>query len=226
MAEPVDDWPNDQTFYPGPPKHLHAVGVLSSRYNAFEQLLFNLYIHHHERRKIPNLFSEQFYWSRDEQNRLTLLKDTFGEFEKGQKVRALIDNLSDYFSFCWDARNKILHGYVYPTLIANQRELQLVMQAKKSRKRTYLNLDLTTIRELADCIAIGRLQAANIAIYLSFRDTPPSRRSLWLRMVGRQPLPETLHIPKHLVKLVRRPNNPVPPSHTQPASAKRTTGHG
>jgi hypothetical protein len=72
MAEPVDDWPNDQTFYPGPPKHLHAVGVLASRYNVFEQLLFNLYIHHHERRRIPSRFSEQFYWSRDEQNRLTL----------------------------------------------------------------------------------------------------------------------------------------------------------
>jgi hypothetical protein len=134
-------------------------------------------------------------------------KNTFDEFEKGRKVRALIDNLVDYFSFCWDARNKILHGYVYPTLIANQRELQLVTQAKKSRMRTYLNLDLPTIRELADCMAVGRLQAANIAIYLSFRDTPPSRRPLWLRMAGRQPLPKILHTPKHLVKLERPPNN-------------------
>jgi hypothetical protein len=212
MAEPFDDWPNDSTFYPGPPKHLHAVGVLSSRYNAFEQLIFNLYMHHNDKKKVPARISEQFYWSRDEQNRINLLKDTFKDFERRKKVKEIIENLADYFFECWKIRNGIIHGYVYPTLIANQRELQLVTQAKKSRKRTYLDLDLPTIRECADCMALGRKQAADIAIFLQHRDTTPSRRSLWLRSVGPRSLPKTIHIPKRLLRLVHPPDHPIQPS--------------
>ncbi len=212
MADSEDNWPNDTTFFPGPSKHLHAVGVLSSRYNAFEQLIFNLYIHHYERKKLARKISEQFYWSRDEGSRITLLKDTFADLEKGKNVKNLVENLADYFLFCWKIRNGIIHGYVYPTVIANQTELQLVTQAKKSRNKTYLNLDLSAIRECADCMATGRLQAAQIAIYLTYRDTVPSRRSLWLRMVGQQSLPKILRIPRHLEKLVHPQNNQAPPS--------------
>ena len=43
MTESVDDWPKYPNFYPGPAECLHAIGVISSCYNSFERILFDIY---------------------------------------------------------------------------------------------------------------------------------------------------------------------------------------
>jgi hypothetical protein len=123
MVEPIDAWPNFSHFNPGPPKHLHAVAVISSCFNTFERLMFDLYIHHLDRNKYSRELSESYYLAIDEQKRVDALKATFRRFEKRKRVIDLIDNLSSYFKWCAEVRNSVVHGEAYPTIIAPNSDL-------------------------------------------------------------------------------------------------------
>jgi hypothetical protein len=39
----IEDWPS---YFTGRREHIHALGVISLSYSAFEQNLFTLYAHH------------------------------------------------------------------------------------------------------------------------------------------------------------------------------------
>jgi hypothetical protein len=54
-----DLWPKPK-YNPGPQKHLHAIGVISTCYNAFEESMFELYRHHPDCLKLPKCLSEEF----------------------------------------------------------------------------------------------------------------------------------------------------------------------
>jgi hypothetical protein len=209
--DPEDDWPNDSTHYPGPPLHLHAVGVLASRYNAFERILFDTYLHHLDRKKFPRALTESFYLSRDENSRMTAIKDVFAAFEKKPAVQNRIANLVEYFGWCHTVRNNILHGEVTPTQIADLANLNLT---KRKGKRTaevgYLTLDLPALRKAVDQIGEGRLQAAKIYLHLYYRDTKPAQRSFVLKNHGPEPLPKTLRIPPRQDLLPHRQLGPLP----------------
>jgi hypothetical protein len=52
MSESEDTWPKPQ-YNAGGAKHLHAIGVISMNYNAFERSLHRLFLFHLERKKVP-----------------------------------------------------------------------------------------------------------------------------------------------------------------------------
>jgi hypothetical protein len=52
MSNVEDTWPAPR-YNVGKPKHLHAIGVMSMNYNAFERNLYSLYRFHLDRKKIP-----------------------------------------------------------------------------------------------------------------------------------------------------------------------------
>jgi hypothetical protein len=92
MTDSTDNWPQF-TFYPGPSKCLHAVGVLSSCYNSFERILFDIYGHHLDRKKFPKKLYELYYLSLAEDHRLDAIKNVFDALERSQKVKDAIANL-------------------------------------------------------------------------------------------------------------------------------------
>lgn len=201
----ADNWPQYR-FNPGSPKALHAVAVISACFNSFERILFDLYIHHPDRKKYHRLISERYFLTLDERKKLDLIKDIFKLFERRPRVIAALNNLVDYFAWCADVRHSVLHGEIYPTIISSTTDLNLVKRiTRKSLAVGYLSLDLTTLRYLADRIEDGRLQAAKIKVHLRYRDTKPRSRSPMLRAHGREPLPKKLHVPEPL-KLSPRPH--------------------
>jgi hypothetical protein len=198
MSESLDNWPQF-TFYPGPPKCVHAIGVISSCYNSFERILFKIYMHHLSRKKFPQKLCELYYLSLAEDHRLQAIKFAFEALEKNDKVRDRVFNLLKYFEWCSTVRNAVLHGEVYPTLLLDKNDLKLV---KRKRKRSseveYHSFTLAKLRDYAERIEAGREQAARINVHLRYRATPAKRRSVALRAHGYEPLPKILEIPDPL----------------------------
>ncbi len=206
----VDNWPQ-YNFNPGPAKNLHAVAVISACYNTFERLLFDLYMHHLDRKKYQRVISEKYFLSLDEQKRIQLLIEVFKHFERSERVKTAIKDLTNYFTWCLTVRNSILHAEVYPALFARDTDLNLIKRlSKRSQHHGYLSVDLQALRYLADRVEDGRLQAAKINLYLRYRDTKPSARPMSFTLYGREPLPKKLAIPEPLTLLVQPRIGPPP----------------
>src|SRR5215469_7322053 len=85
MPSPNNEWPSF-TYHAGQPPHLHALGVISSCYNSFERILFDLYLHHLDHKKFPRSLTEKFFLSLAERDRLGALRDVFTALEKNKRV--------------------------------------------------------------------------------------------------------------------------------------------
>jgi hypothetical protein len=79
-----DNWPAPE-YNVGKPKLLHAVGVISMNYNAFENALFQLYCLPLDRKKFPRKLTEFQYFSLNEQARLDAIKNLFDAYEKNMR---------------------------------------------------------------------------------------------------------------------------------------------
>jgi hypothetical protein len=209
MLPSDDDWPDFEWFHPGSAKHLHAVGVISSCYNAFERILYDLYFHHLDKKKLPRKFAEFQFFALNEQDRMAAIRNVFILFERRKRVVHLIDNLVTYFNWAWTARNSILHGEVYPTAIVSSTDLNLIKRRnKRSADVGYLSLTLDELRYIAERIEDGRLQAAKINVHLRYRDRNRAQRNAGLRAyheAGLTALPRRLSPPDALA-LSERPH--------------------
>lgn len=89
IGDPVDNWPLPH-YSPGPRDHLHAVGVISTVYNSFEECIHMLYRHHFDVRQIPYQLSD-FLWVAINQNqRIEALKVVFSNCESDKDVVARV----------------------------------------------------------------------------------------------------------------------------------------
>ncbi len=66
----TDAWPEPE-YNPGPRKHLHAIGVISSCYNSYEESIFELYQHLPTTLGLPFKLTSLYYRSVGERERLT-----------------------------------------------------------------------------------------------------------------------------------------------------------
>lgn len=217
MADPEDTWPEPQ-YNPGPRKHLHALGVITSCYNAFEASMFELYKHHPGHLKLPSKMTDLFYLSHNEQNRLVALKAVFTEYEKDPAVIVLIDNLIEYFEWCWDIRNKLVHAEPYPAMFGKVGKWYIAKRlGKKTPERGYMELTLEEVREIADKIEHGKRHCAGIIIFLRIRDVGLANLSRQYRFYGDEPLPEILVVPE-ILELSLRPHRHELPEHLRKSS--------
>jgi hypothetical protein len=195
-ASPQDDWPTD--YYVGPPKHLHAAGVLSTAFNSFEDRLFSLYRHHLDLLKVPYAHSEFVYLHLPEHERLNAIKSIFSECDKDPKVVAVVDNLVEYFQWCSDTRDKLAHAEFYPMSFARKNPAAWHLTKRMSRrnpKQGYMKLELPFVRDAADKVAYGTKHSARLQIYLRLRDIPHSELPRGYLDYANEPLPEILPIP-------------------------------
>jgi hypothetical protein len=221
QEKPEDSWPAPE-YNVGKPKLLHAVGVISMNYNAFENTLFQIYCLPLDRKKLSRKLTEFQYFNLNEQLRLDALKQVFEAYEKNTKVKAVLGSIIEYFNWCAHIRNHILHSRFYaPFFVSAGYEdvLQLVKRVnKKSAQPGYLNLSLEELRLFADAIHAGNKRCIRLYIYLRQRGVPPRKWSLHLRAHWREPLPGKLQTPDFL-KLEDYPSDPVPP-HLMPSSPR------
>jgi hypothetical protein len=196
MSDSADNWPLPD-YNPGPPKHLHALGVISIAFNSFEASMFGLYRHHLDLNKVPYEFTDFIHVSLNDHLRLNLLKIVFEKYE--MDAHTVIGNLIQYFEWCCDARNKLLHAEHYPASFGKQDTLYLAKRKnKKTTKHVYMVFDLQMLRETADKIICGIVQSANVQIYLRVRDIRRSQLSHGYKDYEHEPLPEILTVPKLL----------------------------
>jgi len=211
MVEFEDTWP-DPEYNVGPPKHLHALGVISVCYNSFQEGLNSLYRHHLQIRKLPSEVIDLYFFKLDEERRLKAINAVFKQYEQDKQVQEVVKSLTNYFEWAWDARNKLLHAEPYPSLFARKND-RLFLAKRKSRTNLetgYLFPDLPTLRDIANKIEFGKRECAGIVIYLRARDTPTHQWPLWLKGLSRK-LPEKLERPDDLVLEPRPYNGPIPP---------------
>jgi hypothetical protein len=204
MSDYADSWPQP-VYDPGPSKNLHALGVISILFNSFEASMFGLYRHHLDIKKVPYELTNFIHASLNEHLRLDALKIIFDKYENDRKVVSIVDNLIQYFNWCSDARNKLLHAERYPALFVKQDMLYLCKKKnKKSMETVYMIFDLHTLRETADRINCGIIQSAKVKIYLRVRDIPVSQLSPGYKDYEHEPLPRILTVP-NVLEVAERP---------------------
>jgi hypothetical protein len=213
MADPEDTWPLP-VYNPGSTKHLHALGVIAICYASFQAGMDELYKFHLRKQNIPDRLINLHYFSLNEEKRISALKTIFEEYEKDSAVLNVVQNLSEYFYWCKNCRDQLLHAEQYPPLFGGAPDHLYLSKrvGKENPSQGYVALSLLKIRDIADKIQAGRLQCARVRIHIRFRDRQGSKITATNRFDLHEPLPEILRVPKPL-KLSQIPPNPPLPSY-------------
>jgi hypothetical protein len=205
MAESEDTWPSPH-YNPGSSKHVHALGVISVCYCAFERGVDGLFELPLIKQNPPKKLIDTYYFGLSEEKRISAIRDVFNDYEQDKAVIAAVDNLLEYFQWCRDVRNKLLHAEHYPPLFGGDSEtLHLTKrEGKRDPKQVYVVLGLQRLRTLADKVQAGRVQCAKIRIYLRARGKHVHEFDHGLMAYMHESLPEKLTVPRPL-RLLQRP---------------------
>ena len=214
MVKSEDIWP---TYNVGKPEHLHALGVISLLFNSFERGMDELFHFHPHRQGVPAEFADYFFYNLADEKRLNAVKFVFDRYEADDAVKNVIRNLIDYFNWCHQARNMLLHAEHYPPLFGEQEDVFYISKPanRRERKRGYKAIPLSELRGIGDRIEEGVMQCTRVRLFLRTRGVPLSDLSLALRMQAPFELPGTLSIPTKL-ELSSTPPGPLRPAYLRP----------
>jgi hypothetical protein len=212
MGDTEDSWPLPE-YNPGPQKHLHALGAISTNYNRFEARLFVLFAHHFDLKKVPRKITDALYFQANETQRLKNIELAFAECEKEQAVRECVTKLMLYFTWCYETRNHLLHSRHDPPFFGHdERTLHLAKRVKKTSEQGFLKLNLATLRNVADKVYFGERRCLDLIIHLQLRDTPVEEWNVSMRALAPAALPEIPDQPRPL-EISPIPHTPPPPSY-------------
>ena len=200
MSESLDDnWPMP-LFNPGTRDHLHALGVISITFSAFERSIDDLYAIHPRQERLPDKLIEMFYFGLSEEARVIAIREVFAIYEKDSAIIAAVNNVLDYFVWCRDARNKLLHAEHYPALFGGQPEtLYLIKRVgKKNPKPAYMALKLSELRLIAENFRHGVARSAELSLKIRYRHVPPKEVPASIRPYVEAPVPDPLKIPNRI----------------------------
>jgi hypothetical protein len=96
MSDTEDKWPRN--YNPGPPKHLHALGVIAITLANFQAAMDSLYLSKAAEVGLPPELSTLYYFALNDEKRLAALKVIFEKYEKDSRIVDLICNLIKYLS--------------------------------------------------------------------------------------------------------------------------------
>lgn len=201
------EWPHYQV---GPSEHLHAVGVLSAVFNAYEDEFFDLYLHKANLRSVPYEVTSKAYFPLPEHQRLELVQTVFHACESDTRVLELIDNLVDHFNWCSKVRNNVIHAQHYPSpWFSREPRLSLIKrQSKRNPVFRYGFFSLEEVRSFADKMREGFDQCIRLLIWLKVRDIGVPKLPKGYEQFEKDPLPSILAIPA-AVELTESPHMPI-----------------
>ena len=157
----TEEWPS---YHKGRRDHLHALGVIALSYSAFERGLISIYAHHCAQQNMPYELVQLYYSSLNEKSQLKAIRTIFTTYEKEPAALEFVSSLVDYFNWCSDARNTLLHSELYPTLFGGDADkLYLIKpQSKREPASSYMWLTVEELRGIADKIEHGKRECAGI----------------------------------------------------------------
>jgi hypothetical protein len=189
MSSIEDTWPQP-VYDPGPPKHVHAIGVIALTYSTLQDGMDRLFLG-----KADSEWAEKYYYMLSEEKRSEAIREMFKDETPG--VVAAIDNLVKYFGWCRTCRNNLLHAQSYPSGLVRFTDgaLALIKPLKKgSSKPGYMALTLQDLRDIADRMQEGIVQCVNIHLFLRHRGRPEEAPKEYRERA--RSLPPNLPIPK------------------------------
>jgi hypothetical protein len=198
MVELSDEWPTD--YNPGAPKHLHVLGVIAVQLASFERSIDALCLNISRQQHVPKDLTELYYYSLNEEKRIEAVRIIFSEFEKDKEVTGLVDNMLNYFQWCRECRNQLLHAERYPPAFGGDSDMLHLTKrvGKQSPKTAYMKFSLETLRSIADRIRAGHVRCLHLRAYLRFRGRSPATVPVAFRPYILKPLPGKLRVPKSL----------------------------
>jgi hypothetical protein len=206
MEETEDRWPLP-VYNPGPsPKHLHALGVISIIFSRFQSSLEVLFLDRAGRNGVDSEIAKRHYFSLSEERRIDAIRIVFAS-ETDPNLKALIDNLLDYYMWCQHCRNQLLHSEYYPPALSPLKDEVVFSKrvSKSSSKTGYIKLSLRELRYIADKIRAGLLQCARLHLYMRYgnypRETIPTAYLMYV-----DEIPGNLDVPQKL-ELALSPQN-------------------
>jgi hypothetical protein len=155
-----------------------------------------------------------YYSSLNEKSQLKAIRTIFDTYEKELAALAFVASVIDYFNWCSNARNTLLHSELYPTIFGGDgHKLYLTKPlSKRELSSTYLWLTVNELRAIADKIEHGKRECAGFLIYLRCRDIPADQLPAGYRAMLQDPIPPPLVIPPEL-KLSPHPEHGAMPDY-------------
>jgi hypothetical protein len=193
----TEEWPS---YHKGRRDHIHALGVIALAYSAFERGLITIYAHHCAQQHMPYELVQLYYSSLNEKSQLKAIRTIFETYEKEPAALAFVSALIDYFNWCSDARNTLLHSELYPTLFGGDADKLYLTKplSKRDLGSAYMWLTLAELRDIADKIEHGKRECAGFLIYLRCRDISVDQLPVGYKILGGDPIPPPLVIPPEL----------------------------
>lgn len=198
MSETEDTWP--EHYNPGNHKHLHALGVIAVEYAAFERNMDFFYTNRARKLNVPCELAEMYYFNINEENRIKTLRILFDSYPDGNGLKPIIFNLIDYFLWCRNCRNQLLHAERYPASFGGDPDTLYLTKrmGKQSSKHGYMKFTLRRLRFIADRFNAGVIQSADIHIRLRYDGVPIDKVHGPIRHHISAPLPKILRVPRYL----------------------------
>jgi hypothetical protein len=189
MSSSEDTWPAPD-YQNGPPKHVHAIGVIALTYSTLQSAMDRLFLD-----RANSKWAEKYYYLLSEEKRSDAIRDIFKDEDPG--VVAAIGNLVECFNWSRACRNILLHAESYPSdgVPFPGDALALTKRPKKgSAEPGFTALTLQELRDVADRMRDGIVQCMKIILFLHHRGRPegvPEKYREYARS-----LPAKLPIPK------------------------------
>lgn len=203
MSPPDDAWPMLLSTL-GTEKHFHAIGVITTRFNSLECQLFELVAYYLRKQGVPNSVIDFMYYSLPENRKKEAARLIFSNCENDKIASALLDNLIDHYDWCSESRNRIAHSEHHAFNRETFDKIKLSKRKNKtSAERISIDIDVKTLRMVADEIEECRMQAIQIFIYFLCRDKQPQNFEDYMAIFSYETLPEKLSIPMSLDSMKR-----------------------
>ena len=193
MTETEDAWPLPD-YDNGPPKHVHAIGVIALTYATLQSAMDRLFLN-----RAKSKWAEKYYYLLNEEKRSDAIKEVFKNDGPGV-VDAVgnVGNIVTYFDWCRACRNILLHAESYPSdgVPFPGDALALIKQLKKkgATEPGYTLQTLQELRDVADRMRDGIVQCAKIDLFVRYQgraETLPDKYREHPRS-----LPPNLPVPK------------------------------
>jgi len=183
-----DNWPKE--YHSGPPGHMQAIGFITINYTIFEGALFGLFSHHLSCAGMPEHLIWKLYNGLSGNKRPKAIQDVFAQYEKDPEVILHINAIIDFYNICAGNRNLFAHAHDYRAMTEGVGQLMKILRDDWD-KAHFLELDLPTLRAVADDMHRGFNYLWEVWAYLAYRDKGMGRQSflasLWPRALPKKP---------------------------------------
>jgi hypothetical protein len=214
----MSDWPSYATL---PPDYVHAIGIISLNYNAYEESLFGLFRIHLERRGLTRNLTEFLYGALNRPDQMGSLQKIFETYEPDHAVTAAVLHVLKHFQWTFESRNLVMHSVA--DFITNELELPTAEFRKRSSKDfsklNLLKFSLSELRTIADEIHKGHEFLKGVYIYVANReDVLPALTRAFVNLNGPPTLPQIFPVPAPIAVLdhpLNRAGEKGPPQPSQ-----------